>query len=127
MYDKTVKMLNKSSRDVTQMEDQLFQGKTLNQVLLEALVKKKRNIVLLKHIFAPQEEIMEELAKNLPKLYEDELDVYFDDLEYLLDKIQNSTELLFENVESLTDTYNTMMNIKTNTIITILTIFTAIT
>jgi len=127
MYDKTVGILNKSSKDVIAFEEELFQSKKLAKTLLENLMIKKRNIAFLKHIFLPHKEILDELQKIVPKFYKWDLDVYFEDLAYKLDKILNNIEISFENVDSLADTYNSLMNIKTNSVINILTIFTAIT
>lgn len=127
MYDKTLKMLKKSTQDITNMEEDLFRNRIWHKKLLENLTVKKRNIVFLKHTFLPQDEILVELQKIIPNFFKEELDVYFEDLEYKLDKIRNNIEVSFENIESLSDTYNTLMAIKNNSIITILTIFSAIT
>ena len=127
MYDKSIKMLTKSSKDVITLEEQLFRANKLEKILLENLTIKKRNIVSLKHMFTPHREILEELQKALPKFYKEDLDVYFEDLEYKLNKIMNTIAVSFENIESLADTYNSLMNIKTNSMITVLTIFSAIT
>jgi len=54
------------------------------------------------------------------------LDVYFEDLAYKIDKILNTVEIIHEDIESLYDTYNAMVNMRTNTIITVLTTFTAL-
>ena len=53
--------------------------------------------------------------------------MYFEDLEYKLEKIMNTIAVSFENIESSADTYNSLMNIKTNSMIGVLTIFAAIT
>ncbi len=127
MYDKSIKMLTHSSKDVVLLEEQLFSSNKLEKKLLENLTIKKRNIVSLKHIFTPHKEILEELQKTLPKFYKEDLDVYFEDLEYKLDKVGNIVSVSFENIESLAETYNSLMNIKTNSMISVLTIFSAIT
>jgi len=127
MYDKSIKMLKKSNKDVANLEEQLFSSSKLERVLLEQLVIKRRNIIGLKHMFEPHREILEELQKALPKFYKEDLDVYFEDLEYKLDKIMNMISVGFENIDSLSDTYNSLMNIKTNSMIGVLTIFAAIT
>lgn len=127
MYDKSINMLNQSSKDVVNLEEQLFRSNKLEKTLLELLTIKKRNIVSLKHTFNPHREILEELQNALPKFYKEDLDVYFEDLEYKLNKIINNISVSFENIESLADTYNSLMNIKTNSMIGVLTIFSAIT
>ena len=120
-------MLTQSAKDVVSLEDQLFSSQKLEKKLLENLTIKKRNIVSLKHTFTPHGEILDELQKALPKFYKEELDVYFEDLEYKFNKIINTVSVSFENIESLADTYNSLMNIKTNSMINVLTIFSAIT
>lgn len=127
MYDKSIRMLTQSAKDVARLEDQLFKSNKLEKTLLELLTIKKRNIVSLKHTFHPHREILEELQNALPKFYKEDLDVYFEDLEYKLNKIMNTISVSFENIESLADTYNSLMNIKTNSMIGVLTIFSAIT
>lgn len=127
MYDKSIKMLTNSSKDVVNLEDQLFRSNKLEKPLLENLIIKKRNIVWLKHIFTPHKTILAELQNTLPKFYKEDLDVYFEDLEYKVGKIMNMIAVSFENIESLADTYDTLMNIKTNSMIGVLTIFAAIT
>jgi len=127
MYDKSIKMLNQSAKDVANLEEQLFSSNKLEKTLLEDLTIKKRNIVSLKHTFTPHREILQELQNTLPKFYKEDLDVYFEDLEYKFNKIMNTISVSFENIESLADTYNSLMNIKTNSMISVLTIFSAIT
>jgi len=127
MYDKSIKMLTQSSKDVVNLEEQLFRSNKLEKTLLEHLTIKKRNIVSLKHTFNPHREILKELQNTLPTFYKEDLEVYFEDLEYKFDKIINTISVSFENIESLADTYNSLMNIKTNSMIGVLTIFSAIT
>jgi len=45
MYDKSIKMLTQSSKDVANLEEQLFASNKLEKTLLESLTIKKRNIV----------------------------------------------------------------------------------
>lgn len=127
MYDKSIRDLTKSTKDVNVMEDQLFANSSLEKKLLEDLTIKKRNIVFLKHAFLPHGEILEELQKIIPKFYKEDLEVYFEDLVSKYDKIMNTVHISFENVESLGETYNTLMNIKTNSVINVLTLFSATT
>ena len=126
MYDKVIFGLNKFSRDLNQIESGIFEGKKLNQWLIEKLLVKRRNSIVLKHIMQPQEEILEELNKATLKKYKWELDVYFEDLQYKQDKIMSHIAIANESTVTLSDTYNSLMSIKTNSMISILTIFTAI-
>jgi magnesium transporter len=74
----------------------------------------------------PQEEILEELNKVTVKKYKWELDVYFEDLQYKQDKIMSNIAIANESTVTLSDTYNSLMSIKTNSMISVLTIVTVI-
>lgn len=127
MYDKTLNILNKSTKDVILFEEELFSSNKLEKKLLENLMIKKRNIVFLKHNFIPHKDILNDLQNIIPKFYKEDLEVYFEDIISKLEKILNSIAISYENIDSLWETYNSLMNIKTNSIIKILTIFSSIT
>lgn len=126
MYDKVLDGLIKFNKDLSFIESGVFKWKKLNQHLIEKLLIKRRNSIVLKHIMLPQEEILEELNKVTIKKFKWELDVYFEDLQYKQDKIMHQIAISNENTETLSDTYNSLMSVKTNSLISVLTIFTAI-
>lgn len=125
MYDKTAKLLSNSASDVFQIEEWLLTHK-LNKAVLTTLMIKKRNISFLHHNYRTHEELLEETIKWLPKLYTDELEVYFDDLLYRHQKIMGNIGILQENVDSLAETYNWLMTINTNNTLLWLTLFSGI-
>jgi len=53
------------------------------------------------------------------------MEVYFEDLEDKLDQIVNELTLLQEYVDSIEDAFKSMVDIKTNFVIKILTVFSA--
>lgn len=126
MFDKTLKLLSKSNKDVTILEESIFANNWLNKKVLEEMMIKRRNLVFLKHLFVPQAELIQELQKTIEKFYDWQLDLYFEDLLYKLDKIDNSISILTKNISSLSEIYNSLMNIKLNSIIGRLTAFTLI-
>lgn len=126
MYDKSVSILSKSNRDIMHLEEQVFARNWITKELLEDIMIKKRNLVYLKHNFIFQWEILEEIQKPIEELYEWQLDLYFEDLIYKLDKVDNSIDIQSKNVNSLTEAYNSLMNIKLNSILTKLTVFTLV-
>lgn len=127
MYDKTSKLLQNISRDINEMERKIFlPNQPSDQKLLEQLVVKKHNLVFLKHNFEAQTEVLEEIPDVLPKFYEKDLDVYFDDILSRNSKIIRNTSMIYENLISLVDAYNTIMNMKSANVILVLTIFTAL-
>lgn len=126
MYDKVLLALNKFKKDLHDIESGVFQWTKLNQSLIEQLLIKRRNGIVLKHMMLPQQDILDELNKLTIEKYSGELDVYFEDLQYKHDKIMNNINVENENTETLSDTYNSLMSIKTNAMISVLTIVTAI-
>lgn len=126
MFDKTLKLLNSSNKDIANLEEEIFSNDGLNKKLLEELMIKRRNYVFLKHLFIPQNELITELQKTIEKFYDGQLDLYFEDLLYKLDKIENQINILTKNVSSLSEIYNSLMNIKLNSLIGTLTVFTLI-
>jgi magnesium transporter len=123
LYDKAVKMLSSITRDLIHVEEQILNTNPDKQTI-KSLMIKKRNISFLKYTFENQEELLAELTKVLPKFFEDELSVYFEDLATKHDKIMGMLRMAQENVDSMADTYDTLMTINTNDTVLILTIFT---
>lgn len=126
MYDKTIKAQSNASKDIVMVE-QWMSDRDITRETIEDLMRKKANAAFLKYTFLPQKEILVEMQKVCGGFYEWDLDVYFEDLESKLDKIINTTLILYETIQSLTDTYDAMLNLQTNTIIRVLTVFTALT
>lgn len=126
MYDKVLLALHKFNLDLSELEENVFDEKSSSKDLLERMLLKKRNIVFLKHLILPQSDILQELQKATLNFYEWDLDVYFEDLQYKTDKILANINVAMENAESISIMYNTLANIKTNSIISLLTILTVI-
>lgn len=125
MYDKTSRILSNSATDVFKLEEWLLNHK-LNKHVLADLMIKKRNISFLHYNYRTHEELIEETMKWLPKLYTEDLEVYFDDLLYRHQKIMLNIGILQENIDSITDTYNWLMTVNTNNTLLWLTVFSGI-
>ena len=126
MYDKVLNWMNKFSQDLVKIEDSALDKNSLTQETLSELLIKKRSAVLMKHIITPHSEILTELQTATIKFYKWDLDVYFEDLLYKTDKILSLVSIAHENTESLFDVSDTLTTIRTNKIISILTIFTVL-
>jgi Mg2+ and Co2+ transporter CorA len=66
-----------------------------------------------------------ELHTAVLKVFKEDGDVYFEDLQYKFDKIMHTIQTVSENARSLSTTYNALANIQTNSVISLLTVFTA--
>lgn len=126
MYDKVLRGLRMFARDLYEIEDKIFADQAVDLTLLEQIMIKRRNIVLLKHMITPHSEIMEQLQESTIKMFGGEFDVYFEDLSYKIDKIIGQITVQNENLDSLYDVYSSLVSMKTNRAVTILTIFTAV-
>jgi len=126
LYDKSIVWLNRFSKDLIKVEEEIFEGRIMKKSLLNHLLIKSRNVAFLKNMIEPHAEIIEELNKATIKLHKWDLDVYFEDLEFKVDKISNQINTLSEHTESLSNKYNTLATLKTNNVVTILTIVTVI-
>lgn len=124
LYDKVLRALGKFNGNLLTLEDMIFTGRKLHKEVLENLLIRRRNIVFLKHAILPQNEIIHELQKATMTLKE--FDIYFEDLQYKIDKIMNTIAVLNEHIETLAVTYNSLANIQTNSLVSILTVVTAI-
>lgn len=125
MYDKTLVSLGKFNKDIQILEQDLFDRTRLNTKVLSDLLVKRRNIIFLTHMLSPQWEILAELHTAVLKVLQEDGDVYFEDLQYKFDKIMHTIQTVSENTRSLSTTYNALANIQTNSVISLLTIFTA--
>ena len=126
MYDKVLTWMAKFSQDLIKIEDAAMDANSVTQETLSELLIKKRSAVLMKHIITPHTEILSELQTATVNFYEWDLDVYFEDLLYKTDKILSLVSIAHENTESLFDVSDTLTTIRTNKIISILTIFTVL-
>jgi len=126
MYDKLLTWMNKFSQDLVKIEDAAMDANSITQETLSELLIKKRSAVLMRHIISPHSEILTELQSATMKFYKWDLDVYFEDLLYKTDKILSLVSIAHENTESLFDVSDTLTTIRTNKIISILTIFTVL-
>lgn len=126
MYDKVLRGLKLFARELMEIEEQIFDQQSVDLGLLEQIMIKRRNIVQLKHMIQPHSEIIQELQDSTLKLFGGELDVYFEDLSYKIDKIMSQIIIQSEDIDSLYDVYSSLVSIKTSRAVTVLTIFTAV-
>jgi len=124
MLEKMFKVINNINFDVRKIESEVFGWDDSSDLVRDIMIK-KRNIILLKHMFKPQVLVLKQLEYIVNKTYKWEMEVYFEDLEDKLDQIVNELTLLQEYVDSIEDAFKSMVDIKTNFVIKILTVFSA--
>lgn len=123
MLEKMFRVTLNVKRDISALERQVFEK--MSAPLVRNILIKKRNIIVLKHMFQPQMSVLIGLENHMKRLFNDEIEAYFEDLEDKLQKIITDIAVLEEQVESVEDAFKSMIDIQTNSIIKFLTIFSA--
>lgn len=123
MLEKMFKVCDNLNKDLKQIESMVFEKTDYS--LVKQIMIKKRNIVILKHMFLPQISVMNLIEFNINKLFAGEIEQYFEDLEDKIEHIVNDIKILFEYIETIEDAFKSIIDIKTNSIMTFLTLFSA--
>ena len=123
MLEKMFRVARINNKEIKALELKVFESDDYN--LVRDIMMKKRNIILIKNMFKPQVSLFKQLEFVINKMYEWEMEVYFEDLEDKLDQILSDMNMLQEYIDSVEDAFKTMLDIKTNSIIKLLTIFSA--
>lgn len=123
MLEKMFRVTLNVRRDISALEKKVFEKSSAP--LVRNILIKKRNIIVLKHMFQPQMSVLIGLENHMKRLFDDEIEAYFEDLEDKLQKIITDILVLEEQVESVEDAFKSMIDIQTNSIIKFLTIFSA--
>lgn len=123
MLEKMFKLTKNVSVDIKWIEQKVFD--TWNSSLVKDIMIKKRNIVVLKHMFRPQILVFKKLETTINELYESRMEEYFEDLEDKVEQLVNDIWILWEHIDTVEDAFKSMVDIKTNFTMKILTIFSA--
>lgn len=124
MLEKMFKVIYTLKKDLKYLEDHIFKDATTDEV--KTILIKKRNIVFLKHIFQPQVVLLRQLENELNIFFKWEYELYFEDLEDKIDFIVNQINPLYERIENIEDAFRSIIDIKLNKTMALLTIFSAL-
>jgi magnesium transporter len=123
MLEKLFKIRINIAKDLKLLENNVF---NLNDTkLVKDIMIKKRNIIILKHMLKPQIPVLKLIEFQINKIFNAEIEVYFEDLEDKLEYVVNEVEMHEEHINSIEDAFKSITDVKMNTIMTILTLFSA--
>jgi len=124
MLEKMFKVLDNNAKDLKDLEKIVFTNSSSS--LVQKIMIKKRNIMFLKHMFKPQIAVLKLIEMHINKMFKWEIEVYFEDLEDKIEYITNYLDIYEENILYIEDAFQTMVDIKTNTVMKILTVFSTL-
>jgi len=123
MLEKLFKVRTNISKDLKKLEKSVFEWAQI--ALVKDIMIKKRNIVVLKHMLKPQVPVLKLIEFQVNKLFDSEIEVYFEDLEDKLEYVVNEIEMQEEHIDSIEDAFKSLTDIKMNWTMTVLTLFSA--
>jgi magnesium transporter len=110
--------------EVDQVEDDVL-GES-DEETLRSIFTLRRDIIQLKRIVMPQKELLYQLSRGDTPLISQKLAVYFSDIYDHLVRINDISDAYRENLISSLEVYYSAVSTKTNEVIKVLTILTAI-
>lgn len=123
MLEKMFKFIDNIKKDLKTVESQVFE-KTDASFVKEIMIK-KRNIIIMKHMLLPQINVMKLIEIQMNKMFKWEMEEYFEDLEDKISKVVNDIKILEEYINSIEDAFKTIIDIRTNKVMTLLAMFSA--
>jgi len=123
MLEKMFKFIDNIKKDLKNVEWLVFERANAN--LVKEIMVKKRNIVILKHMLLPQIAVMKLIETKMNEMFKWEMEEYFEDLEDKISKVVNDIKVLEEYLDSIEDAFKTIIDIRTNNVMSFLAIFSA--
>ncbi len=123
MLEKMFKFIDNIKKDLKIVENSVFEKADVN--LVKEIMIKKRNIVIMKHMLLPQINVMKLIETQMNEMFKWEMEEYFEDLEDKISKVVNDIKILEEYTDSIEDAFKTIIDIRTNRVMTLLAMFSA--
>ena len=125
LFESCFPLLDDESRQVNEMEKDVF-DENYNKDRLKEILMVKKDIINFRRIIMPERAIIAQLEHKNKKFLPENLDVYFDDIVDKIEKMWNNLENLQELVISLQETNESIISHNTNNVIKILTVLSVV-
>jgi len=123
MLEKMFKFIDNIKKDLKIIEKKVFEEPKTS--LVKEIMIKKRNIVIMKHMLLPQISVMRLIETQMNEMFKWEMEEYFEDLEDKVEYIVTDIKILEEYIDSVEDAFKSIIDIRTNNVLTFLTLFSA--
>jgi magnesium transporter len=129
LYEHIFTTLDIIDDNMVEMHDELFVQKNIRSSTIQKLYIKKSDLILFKHNIDPQNDLLEKMInewkEHFPEIISD-LQLHLNELQSTLEKLNIKTSHLIENISALAESYNQLLWIRSNKIMTSLTVVSAI-
>ena len=125
LFESRFPVMDSLSKQITQMEGEVF-DRDFSRDYLKDILALKKDIINFRRIIMPQRSIIAQLEHKNKKFLPEKLDVYFDDIVDKIEKMWNNLENLKELVASLQETNESIISHNTNNVIKILTLISVV-
>ncbi|MFA7244673.1 MAG: magnesium transporter CorA family protein [Candidatus Magasanikbacteria bacterium] len=121
LFSQSRLMLNTVGKQISNIENDIFSDKQDIDVIRQLAIY-RRNVLNFKRILDPQRFIVSTLSNIRKPFLDESLSIYFDDIKDYLDKLWVIVDTYKETLDGLHITVESLINQKTNKIITLLTV-----
>jgi len=123
--DFAIRQIYHIQEKINNVEKEIFQGKAENAIPSISFIK--RDVLNFQRIFRYLKETLCSLSRQGPRIFGESKRIYFDDLIGDSTKVENLINSFKDNIESLENTNNSLMEHKTNLLTRIYTILSLVT
>lgn len=116
--------LNRLEQEVDKVEIELFEDP--DQTTLKRMFHTRRDLSIISRVIIPQSEVVTRITKNVFPLISEKCAVYFSDILDHLQVMLSTTGVQRESINSAVDLYYSQVSTKTNEVIKVLTILSAL-
>jgi len=123
-FDYCFPMLRKIGNKLERLEEEIFLGR--GEQVVRDLSNVKQEIINFRKVIRPQRSVLGDLERTKQRYLAEEMEVYFDDIVDASERLWDMLENYKEVVEALEDTNESLISHRVNTVLRLLTAFSAI-
>lgn len=120
LFDYCFPLVDKIHYQIRNIEGSIFESETSPGLLKNIMIIKK-NIITIRRILMPQRQLIASLEHKISGL-----DIYFDDIVDKIEKLWSNLETSKEVIDSLQETYESLMTHSMNNVMKTLTVFSVV-
>ena len=122
--DASFPMLRKMGNKLERLEDDVFEGRSSEVV--RDIFNVKQEIINFRRVVRPMRSALADLERTTKRYVEEDLDVYFDDINDASERVWDMLENDKEVVEALESTNESVLSHQLNSVLRVLTVFSVI-